>query len=107
MMMWCHLNDLISQNDNDGDNDNDDDNDDVITSMILSTMIMTMMLMMTMTMTMMMMWCHLNDPVSLFDPGRICGRLGVNVSNQLTLLEIIVSHLFHDVVVVMAMSIGM
>ena len=54
-----------------------------------------------------MVWCHLNDPVSLFDPGRICGRLGVNVSNQLTLLEIIVSHLFHDVVVVMTMSIGM
>ena len=97
MMLWCHLNDLISQNDNDGDNDNDDDNDDVITSMILSTMMMTMT----------MVWCHLNDPVSLFDPGRICGRLGVNVSNQLTLLEIIVSHLFHDVVVVMAMSIGM
>ena len=63
------------------------------------------MILSTMMMTMTMVWCHLNDPVSLFDPGRICGRLGVNVSNQLTLLEIIVSHLFHDVVVVMAMSI--
>ena len=51
-MLWCHLNDLISQNDNDGDNDNDDDNDDVITSMMMA---------------MMMMWRHLNDPVSLFD----------------------------------------